>query len=695
MTRWAGLYDGDPEALRLGRPMPREIRHLWFGAGPHFCLGAPIARRAAGALARRCSAAYPGLRIVVAAARERRAVPGLRAAGRPGRRVTGARRTSLERLAAPAGSAATRRRSSTRRGRVGAHARRARPAGAAARVPSRAPASRPAIGFGVRQDAAGIAWLLGALRAGLTVVVLDPGLAPEHLVAAVPGGRRAGRGARWRRRRDRRHPILRASPRAAASACPDCAIWRRRIWATSRALVAVAAAGSAGGWRRAAPDRRGRAGAGALHLGHDRRAARRRPLAGEPRRDDDDGRRARPARAGRSRARRRAAPRRLRRCSGARPSSCRPARRRRSARGRTTPAADVTPRLAAAPSGARVGGCGRRRAGARGVVLGWAPVRNAGLGGAARGPAGRPIASIYGMTEHMLVAASTRRSGSAHDEREGDLVGAAPRRSVRIADDGEVWVAGPALARGYLGEPQPDDGAADGRPRPSMRRAARPARPPQGDAHPRRREHLPGAVRSADRGGGGLEAAFLVGVERPDGDERVVLFGVPRPGDDPEAARRRLESVAERRERRSTTTPGPMLVVAIATLPRSGRSGKPDRGALAQLSAARALGWGGLRRIAVTGATGFVGGAIAGRLVAGGHDVLAIGRRPHAPATARADALGSRRHGAGAADARAGRRRRPCRRPRGPWGPTRHFARSRWTGRGGSSRRSRRGAGSS
>ena len=44
MTRWAGLYDGDPEALRLGRPIPKEIRHLWFGAGPHFCLGAPIAR---------------------------------------------------------------------------------------------------------------------------------------------------------------------------------------------------------------------------------------------------------------------------------------------------------------------------------------------------------------------------------------------------------------------------------------------------------------------------------------------------------------------------------------------------------------------------------------------------------------------------------------------------------------------------
>lgn len=63
MTRWAGLYDGDPEGLRLGEAMPAEIRHAWFGAGPHFCLGAPIAReqlrRVLGMLA-----AVPGLGIV-------------------------------------------------------------------------------------------------------------------------------------------------------------------------------------------------------------------------------------------------------------------------------------------------------------------------------------------------------------------------------------------------------------------------------------------------------------------------------------------------------------------------------------------------------------------------------------------------------------------------------------------------------
>lgn len=63
MTRWGSLYDGDPEALRLGRPIPREIRHLWFGAGAHFCIGAPIARLQLGRLLG-VLAGYPSLRIV-------------------------------------------------------------------------------------------------------------------------------------------------------------------------------------------------------------------------------------------------------------------------------------------------------------------------------------------------------------------------------------------------------------------------------------------------------------------------------------------------------------------------------------------------------------------------------------------------------------------------------------------------------
>jgi cytochrome P450 len=45
MARWRRLYGDDPEQLHIGAPMPRELRHLWFGAGPHFCIGAPIARQ--------------------------------------------------------------------------------------------------------------------------------------------------------------------------------------------------------------------------------------------------------------------------------------------------------------------------------------------------------------------------------------------------------------------------------------------------------------------------------------------------------------------------------------------------------------------------------------------------------------------------------------------------------------------------
>ena len=41
-----------------------------------------------------------------------------------------------------------------------------------------------AVAFAVRQDGDGIAWLLAALRAGIVVVVLDPGLAPASLAAS-------------------------------------------------------------------------------------------------------------------------------------------------------------------------------------------------------------------------------------------------------------------------------------------------------------------------------------------------------------------------------------------------------------------------------------------------------------------------------------------------------------------------------
>ena len=199
------------------------------------------------------------------------------------------------------------------------------------------------------------------------------------------------------------------------------------------------------------------------------------------------------------------------------------------------------------------------------------------------------MASIYGMTEHLLVARVDAEERLAFDERDGDLVGT-PLPGVRLRTDerGELHVAGPALARGYLGEPQPvtelptgDLGTLDATGRLVLRG--------------RRKEMLirggeniyPSLYEPALAAAARLEAAVMVGVERPDGDEAVVLFAVPRPGDDPEQARRRLESVA-----RSTASPldahaRPDLVLAIGALPRAGRSDKPDRAALAAVAAAR------------------------------------------------------------------------------------------------------------
>lgn len=37
------IDDGDH--FDIGREMPRQLRHLWFGAGPHFCLGFNLAKR--------------------------------------------------------------------------------------------------------------------------------------------------------------------------------------------------------------------------------------------------------------------------------------------------------------------------------------------------------------------------------------------------------------------------------------------------------------------------------------------------------------------------------------------------------------------------------------------------------------------------------------------------------------------------
>ncbi len=143
----------------------------------------------------------------------------------------------LDRVAAPARC----RRTRDRRRAVGASSPRAgrsahgsgRYAGAFAHAGL---AAGDPVAFGVRQDADGIAWLLGALRAGIVVVVLDPGVAPALLAArcraagvravVMDGGVATLAGSR----------VLRSVAARRGVRLPDPSTLAPARWATSRAL---------------------------------------------------------------------------------------------------------------------------------------------------------------------------------------------------------------------------------------------------------------------------------------------------------------------------------------------------------------------------------------------------------------------------------------------------------------------------
>ncbi len=202
---------------------------------------------------------------------------------------------------------------------------------------------------------------------------------------------------------------------------------------------------------------------------------------------------------------------------------------------------------------------------------------------------GVELATAYGMTEHLLVATISAAERLAHDEGEGDLVGRpVDGVRIRVGDDGEVHVGGPALALGYLGEPMPvtelptgDLGRLDGAGRLVLLG--------------RRKEMLirdgeniyPGLYEQALAEAAGLAAAMMVGLPGADGDETVVLFAVPRRGEDPESARARLASLVASSASPLDRHARPDVVLGIAELPRAGRSGKPDRRGLVKVAAAR------------------------------------------------------------------------------------------------------------
>jgi acyl-CoA synthetase (AMP-forming)/AMP-acid ligase II len=193
------------------------------------------------------------------------------------------------------------------------------------------------------------------------------------------------------------------------------------------------------------------------------------------------------------------------------------------------------------------------------------------------------------MTEHLLVASVGADERLVDDELGGDLVGQ-PIDGVRIrvATDGEIHVGGPALALGYLGQKMPagelpsgDLGRVDAQGRVVLlgRRKEMIIRDGE-NIYPALYEPV-----IADRAG--VAAAVMVGAPGRDGDEAVALFVVPAGDEAAEPARRRVAALVASPQSPIDRHARPDVVLGLASLPRVGRSGKPDRRALAGIAAAR------------------------------------------------------------------------------------------------------------
>ena len=310
------------------------------------------------------------------------------------------------------------------------------------------------VAFGVRQDADGIAWLLGALRAGIVVVVLDPGVRPSLLAAqcraagvravvmdggvATLAGSSVMRWAAARRRRTAPGP-----DDARAVDLGDVTSARRESSASTASRAATRAGRSTTAPPRSSCSRPGR-------------PARpgRRPLAGGLAATLEQGAalvELGPGDRVLGTGLHLVGPALLAGATVVLP----PGRGGTDALARTTREARVTHvslPLHRATAWAAAGGAG---AALRVLLLGSAPVRNAALRPLSSSLPGVRVASIYGMTEHLLVALVGADERLAFDERDGDLVGTPlPGVRLRTDDRGELHVAGPALARGYLGEPR-------------------------------------------------------------------------------------------------------------------------------------------------------------------------------------------------------------------------------------------------
>lgn len=218
------------------------------------------------------------------------------------------------------------------------------------------------------------------------------------------------------------------------------------------------------------------------------------------------------------------------------------------------------------------------------LMVGAAPVAPALLRRARRAFPDTEILAMYGMTEIPPVAIATAEEKLAGAEL-GDLVGAPlPGVRARIAEDGELVVAGPNLCRGYLGQPPMNEHhtgdlatLADGR----IVLAGR-----KKDMIIRGTTNVyPGLYEPAIATLPGVDGAAMVGVPDEIGNERIVLAvsaGSAEPA--------RVLSGHPLADRVRSALPGlidaaalPDEVVVVTAIPTAGRSRKPDRAALRAL----------------------------------------------------------------------------------------------------------------
>jgi len=217
------------------------------------------------------------------------------------------------------------------------------------------------------------------------------------------------------------------------------------------------------------------------------------------------------------------------------------------------------------------------------LVLGGAPVLRPLLERAFDRFPGVTIRAVYGMTEMLPVAIADGAEKLARPDADGDYVGRlVPSVRARL-DDGELVLAGPGLAAGYLGEPPltevrtGDLARLDGDELVLLGRKK--------DMFIRGTQNVyPGLYEPVIAGLPGVREAVMTGVPDAIGDDRIVLLVVPDvdPPASLDAAHPLARSVARALPGLIDAGVIPDAVFAFPELPRSGRSRKLDRAAIAR-----------------------------------------------------------------------------------------------------------------